>query len=1178
MNLSEFLSGFRIDTEALARIKNRVFVVGRFNQRSLGQPPEVFLFTSRRDLSDRYRRNFTGNSAHHLTYEDFVRVLSPAVAERLVKQEHQRFVAVEQVIPDGSSSLEGASVIDTFNYFFQRSVANTEQGAFKDASSRPAADLLSPGEAERGRGILTQIRKNLATFCSFQPRTNEIVNLMAKMLSQCAMHNGIPAFADGSAFPPGFSESLINFLYMENDAAKFSLDLVDVSGPNWKTLWNAEEKKPTASGEMLIAVVCAFRDTLVGNSAEMYGGVKFGARSLNRVAQDCLKGKEDLSKEFRAARNAFNGLRQILRSRVLLSMVLEWLLTEYRKLGDVESKTTEAAKDRALERAVLERWDENGLAKPVRRPSPEERARFSDLLANHYEKLLDAVVGDSAEFEARVAELPEALQKLAREIAAETKQRDALSKIAGSNQPKELQKAFRDATRTILLDVMCPVLYRVPVLSVQHLRKYLRQEVLSSYLTAIFLSDKDQDRVRQMAEDQIPFFEQQIDKATKRITNEGEIQARLLKGYFGMLASPEIEARLSKDIAMLYDVMALLESESAMEGLGVGGIVPKRVSEPDEDDLENSSEKTEVATEPIKIAVREKVRAMYENRFTQILEASAGATNAAGGADGGGGESAAAARVEAAAQGAPAAEAPDENMDAFAPELSGLEERISGLVDRAMPSAFDQSPTPAERIALEGKVRKAVESDTDVIETAHDALKSYERALHMIYKRYNQNPDKRRYRNKVERMALINMMLLFQKELGFGKVLSNLYQLLLDLVQYLDPEEANLKESIKDFMRQKSLSLYFDDAHLRQDKDGHSGVTSLRQTLKVQAENSLQNIVTFVSDLRGIKHLMDSVRGNPQAEVIVVNATASDFLKWLREENTQEGAAVQRMRLGGLVTTAQGDAKSSDTVMPPGLVYLSDIAFTPEYPKSTWIAELGQLTAREQGLAFLIPPMCISTSAQNVGDWYVDGEALAKKAEDAPTSVMVLGPSPNLNPAGDGFPTVLPAGYLFAAHLLAQPSQRVHIPGVKRASKGRFRIIGAGFAEMASSLNQVVWGGADGAPFAFAADFYLYVLLNLMATAQFQRGERVLDRAAFMQMFAFEVGDPQTTERFKTTKALSPAVLGGDAWRFKLDLAAASLRGVVLSAEPAPNLLDVHAKPVAVDHTAWFEKIVGQLF
>lgn len=1163
--LGETLKAFNIDTRALSQIKNRVFVVGRFNQRSQGQPPEVYLFTNRKDLSPQYRRNFQGNAANHLKYEDFVRTLAPAVAERVVKQ--GRFHGVEQIIPDGSTAGEGASVINTFNYFFQRAVANTEQGAFQGKQAPTGGDLLQPGREERGKGILTQIRKNLETFCGFQPQTGEIVDTMSELLSQCAKHHGIPAFAPGDPFPPGFSEELINFLYDESDESTFSLDSVDLRAEHWRGLWDADKKVPTDAGEKTIAVVCAFRDAMIGIPREQYN-IRFGGKNLNSLAQDCVKKKQKLAKGFRRSRDAFNGLRQILRSRVLLSMVLEWLLGEYRQIDAVVAATAEAAKDRALEDAILNRPEENGLAKPVRRPSRKERARFSDLLTENYEKLLDAIVSEGREFDSKVDKLPKEIQDVAHKVVAERKQREALVKIAGAKQPLELQKAFRDATKTILLDVLCPVLYRVPVLTTQMLKKYFRQEILAAYLTAVFLSDKDQDRVRKIAEDHLEFFESKIDKVSKEIKGEGEILARLLSDFVAMLASPEMEERLSKDIQVLYDVLALFEADEAMQGLGVGGIVAKRVSEPEKSDLEKSSEMTQIGQAPIAKALKEKVKAVASKRYASVLKAAGFAATAA--------PAGAAGAAEPGAAGAAVADDPE--LAAFAPEQSEVEARIASIVKRIIPDRFEEKPTETEREAWIETAEKELSKDKAFMESLQRSITAFERTLHLIYSRYNSNPDKRTFRNKVERMALINMMLLFQRDLGFGKVLSNLYQLLLDLVLYLDPDDPNPRE----FMRKKSLTLYFDDADIAKDDQGHSGVTDLRQTLIAQAENSLQNIVTFVSDLRGVKHLMDSVSANREAEVVVINATAKEFLEWVTDENLAAGVAVQRLRAGGLVTTKRAGATASDTVIPPGFAYISDIAFTDDYSKEDFLSNLAALRNRDERLVFLVPPLCISTPAQSVDDWDRYGEKLAGLIGSSPAPVLILGPSPNLNPPGDGFPTILPAGYLFAAHLLSQPSQDVHIHGVKRQSKGRFRIVGSGFVDMAESLRRILWGSeVDGGDvYAFAGDFFLYLITTILATAEFQEGAIPVNRAEFLRFFSFEEGDFQSTDRYKTIEVLSGALPGDDPYRFKLTgtTGGGEFDGVSVAPIWGPNHFKGGVKPFVMKDVGWCVNLMKRIF
>src|SRR5947207_2677060 len=116
-----------IDVAALERIKHRLFVVGRFNQQNKGDYPDVYLFTRRTGLSDAYQRNFTQVLDMH--YDNFVRALRPAIAEQ-IKYGPSGIPLVLQEVPQSDDALDSTSVIDTFNFFFQRDIANSEQPAF----------------------------------------------------------------------------------------------------------------------------------------------------------------------------------------------------------------------------------------------------------------------------------------------------------------------------------------------------------------------------------------------------------------------------------------------------------------------------------------------------------------------------------------------------------------------------------------------------------------------------------------------------------------------------------------------------------------------------------------------------------------------------------------------------------------------------------------------------------------------------------------------------------------------------------------------------------------------------------------------------------------------------------------------------------------------------------------
>ncbi len=1146
MAMNKFLSDFQIDVNALSRIKKRVYIVGRFNQSNLGKDPGIYLFTNRSDMSTKYLENF--DACYDTRYESFVQALRPAIAERI--DTYGRFPTVEQVIPEGEEAEEGTSVIDAYNYFFQRAIANTDQEAFRRASPGLRKELLSGDDDKRGETILTQIREYLQTFCGFQPDSHQVVNAVVILLGRCGRENGLPPFAAGAPLPGGFAERLIDFVYHENDRMPFTTEGLDFSQGSWRKL-----EKDERARQMFCNVVSAFRDVLLSGSADQYNDIRFRGQPLGKLAQQVVK--EPLQKKFRKSRDAFNALRQILRSKVLLSMVLEWLLKAYKDVPDAAAVPTgeefDYERDDAVEVAILERWKENGLAPPVKRPSPEERHRFSKLLTENFALLLDIALLSDADYEARLQELPQALQDLAASIRSDEEKRDLLNMVAGPQLSKEMRSAFLDAGKTMLLDVMCPVLYRSPIVTEQQLKKYFRQETMAAYLTAVFLGSKNQEAVRQIAEEHLEFFESKIDAETKKINDVDEVLGRLLNGFVGVLATPEIQRRLTEGIRVLTEVNDLM-STADMEKEGAGSISAIRPMEVKarRDTLQN----TPASRDIIKVAVPIKIKAALEAKLEEARKA---VTSGGSGSDQPAGSDDAGEAADA-TSGEASAAAPEES-------LTRLDHKIDDILDKLVtPAAMGEVEDVSRDDWIEeitAKASKEVMKDEKFVGGLAGDLQAFERTLHLIYTRYDENPDKKTFRNKVERMTLINMMLLFKKDLGLGSVCSNLYQLLIDLVLHLDPEKPDPRE----FMRERSLTLYFDNADLE-----GGGITELRQTLEVQGIRSLQNIVTFVSELRGVKYLMDMVSHDPEAEVVVVNATVDEYLKWLQNDNLTPGQGLGRLRSGMLVKTNQ----AFEQAIPPGLVYLTDIAF-PNTSKKAWLENLasGSFQMQNQGLSLVLPPMCVSTSSQDRNDlWFREGESIAEAAEQAPAPVVVVGPTPYLNPRGDGFETTLPAGYLFCAHLLGTPEQKLRNVNVAQQSKGRFRIIGYGAAPMRDSLERVVWGEGDHDNYAFSVDFFLYVVLSLMATAARYGGTTKPNSKKFYPCF-HDSEMVLNKSNYTSSKMLNQIFIGGDALRFAMDQdpSAGELQSVTVAVGGQKNLLRKDAERVAITDVSWFNRV-----
>ena len=1066
MALKELLSAGELDIEALKRIKHRVFVVGRFNQHNRTNYPDMYLFTNRpKDSLGKYAENFT--NVQSMQYESFVKMLLPAISEKADRRGRINFVT--QVIPEDPKAAEGSSVIDTFNFFFQRAVANSPQGHFAEGKPGLPNELLREGANERGKQIFQLIRQNLTVFSSFQPHTHEIVDAMSQLFSRCGRrrfgNSTMPDYAHGDALPAGFPEKLIDYLYAEDSRARFSAEGLEFTGP-----W-AEVQRDETVKDHFCSVVTSFRDAML-DSAGQHGRLRFDGKTLDQHAAEVLneypfEPPRALKTSFQGARDAFNGLRQILRSKVLLSMVLEWLLLEgYDHIEDASGNKTENQRDRAIETAILERHKENKLAKPVQRASQEERDQFSQDLTNNFEFVVTAILADDKSLESKLAVLPGALRSMAEELRKDKTVRDTLAGVSGQEFGPEYQKSFVDSMKVVILDNLCPALFQLPILTVDELRKFFRQETRSAYLTAVFLATDGRDAVRKIAEDHLEYFQEQIDKTTQKIKDPAKIQQVLLRDVIGVLAQPEIKNRLMKGMRVLNEGHAVLQNGSVES---VSAMVPIRpdpkLLKEDNETLRNTEIKTEAVTRPLEKIVASELTERVNVAIESARSRAAASGSTAGGSSAGGGAAAAGPAAEPSASPAAAASA------APVAARSEIEQNASSAIDdilNSLPPETEVAELKEDDITdLVNKATAELTNKPGFVQGVKNDLRAFEQALFMIYQRYNENFDKPTFRNRVERLTLVNLMLLFKKELGLGEVSSNLHHLLLDMVQHLDPKNPDLRK----FLKEKSLTLYFDNAFIKD-----RGITNLRQTLRAQADESLSATVNFVSELRGIKYLMDLLKSDQKAEVVVVNATATEFINFLQADNLNDPRGRGRLRSGTLMKT------DSEQAIAPGLVYLADLAFSDSGDKLSFLQGLADTGATNDRHRVLLPPICVSTRPFVRSDELLgEGTDLALAAAAAAAPVVIVGPSPFLTQRDDPFHAYLPAGYMFAAHFLCKPSQDIKIENVNVSNNGRFRVIGTP-PRMRDRLETVICGEGLDDKYAFAVDFYLYIALTIIGT------------------------------------------------------------------------------------------------
>ena len=1241
LNLDQFIEDFNINMSAVNRIKKRVFLVGRFNQKELGHEPDTFLFTNR-EISDDYRKNFTSVSDLRSGYRRFVEVLAPAIAERLSDPDAVNpFRQVEQVVPTGDEkSFEVTSKIDEYDWYFQRAVKHSDQPEYKDVADSKENSLLGrQGDKERGKSIFKDIRESLGVYCEFQPEAHHLVECVSYLLGKCGAERGkMPPYAQGGALPDGFPERLISFLFSEKPDAQF-----DVRGLNFTGIWKQlDEEGPFRNN--FCQIVQAFRDEILEQDSQ-YNMVSYRNVPLPELAKEAIdyvrhRKKTDgeyweldeFRKKFQRARFAFNKLRQLLRSKVLLSMVVEWVFLSFYDLDEVRDLAgPDAARDQAVRDVIFDRYEENNIAKPVVRPSEMERHAFSKLLGSRFELVMKAIVADEDTYDERLAALTDGLDmseaetdKMSEtlkgivESARDSEQRAIFASILGPKAEvlESVQQGFLEAAKVVLTDVLCPRLYQKPITSIQDLRDWFKKEIISVYLTAIFLSDSNQDAVKKIADDHLAQFEAKIDKTHKTIKEKNEVLQWLLDDFLSVLSSKEVRRQLQEGIQDLQDILGFLEEGGqSTTGAGAGAITPKIGKD-------SSSHDSVVKTRP---DAEEKIREVVDVRIGKEIERRLEHAIERHRLENGvidRGESDVSAASQSVSLASESGEKSDETIFESDDEgnlpVSGyvlpIDEKVSKVLDQdtkiaAILDRIAQTSSVTKDSAsidvdekTEGKIEeekrsqkrrlekellerkdeisveagKDVSRDPKIVGDLAEGFKAFDRTLSVIYSRYLENPDKLTFRNKVERMTLINMMMLFQKDLGLGRVNSNLYHMLLDMVLHINPETLDPR----DFMREQSLTRYFDDADLDSGKsvgeEGH-GITSLRQTLEVQATDSLANIESFVSELHGVKYLLDRLRHDPQAEVIIVNATAGEFLTWFNDDNLKEGE-----RYRGRLHSSNLASDNPDKAVIPGLVYMTDIAFgaDPDRNKVWFLQELKNIALSDGAFGFVVSPICFSTEAQGgpmdqaTDQWKVKGKQYANDASQLPVSVTILGPSPRLNRSDDGFRTILPAGYVFALHFLTGASQDLTFGHVGTSSEGRFRVLGFGAVPVNKNLDRVLWGeGHEGETYAFAADFYLFILLTILNAANTQGARLGPKPKEFFNAFTmFRAADRKP---FKSTKVLNEALLGAapNAYLFGLDLAGdGTLHAVKYDATNSVNgVLDGGASLSNITDIAWFD-------
>lgn len=1013
MTLQQLIEYYGIQISTLEDIKKRVFIVGRFN--TADQEPSAYLFSAKKRQDSRFK------ACRDLSYASFIDVIRPTLTEFYSEQETVpgEYLPYFTLTPQKMNSQKGDSsyIVDPFNYFFQRATSTAEHPHFTNKGSNKAPmNLLTdtPGET-----IYKQIRSSLKVYCSFQWRNYELIRAFAQLLKKSG-NWGVPVgYSDGFELPVKFVPLFINYLYQEG-TQPFDAELI---GCDSQQIWKVAKNDPRFLSNFQ-KLVTAFKAYLLNPaSRDNIDDIKLD--ELPRLVDSNLRDA------FFSSREAFNILRQIIRSKVLLSMVLQWAIGHFHNLSSVKNVVGDINKNIAIENAIKNGSD--GLMKP--NAKLVEGLSVSELISDfkkHFRTILmyvDRYPLTVQEFES----LPEILKRIGTGILQDSKKTAHVKYIMNEMEPEQKEATIK-ALESYIADVVIPRMLKEPGLTLAELKKKLDsyEFELIQALTLHEVADSNA---------MTSFF------GKKDFKERDEIIMQAIEIGIGIIGQGEVIKKVRENAITNSNIKLLGVLSSANTGLGaVSTFLP-----PMEDNitagyipnLVNTNTEQKLIELGLDLSSTKDKVLLISSRASEV--SSERLLNA-----------------------------PENNSDV---EANDIDDTIRTL-------ANVEKSTLLNSLKLYVTNENKVLAKTEIIDIVKNDVKSYYYSLSKIYKKYSDPDLLPEFKNKVEAMTLCQLLLINKNELHLEKAGTNLFDLLIDLVEKMNnPENPDLKQ----FFVDHSLTKYISFKHF-----GNNGVgfSALETVLKNQTEESLANVVQYVSELHGIKYMFDFLNGN-DCEVVVINAHGDEYINWIKD-NLDNGDN-NLLNPAGLANSNAGNPQF------PIVTCMTELAFN----KFGWSSTLSQKRSFLESLSqfksynpgsnkILLPPICVSTSVfDKKNEWAMEGKSLQADSSNIICASIILGPSVPLNKADDLlFRTVLSSGYLFCTHLLSgYKEQLINLKNVSTGPLGRFRIIGNGSFGITNSMTNLISGSDPlDSNYSFASDFYLYII-GLTATAMKYSGK-----------------------------------------------------------------------------------------
>jgi hypothetical protein len=1197
MELEQFLKNFGIDSKSLSDIKKRVYIVGKFNTSKHGV--SEFIFSKNATPDERLRDENGEMRVGNLSYSSFIKKIEPKLSELFSQEQTYKGEPLPYFILSPHSANQKVSssyIIDNYNYFDVRASSNSEQPFYKNQS--PNVNIKDFLDASRfsgknelpGKEIYKQIKENLNSFCSFQSRNFELIQAFSILLSKFAGTNGVPAgITAHSEMPVNFLPVFIDFLYLEkpiDETFKQKLELIDF---NSHVVYKAAITDGNRDRflEFLVTLFSVFKDYL--NNPKSVEEIALPGHNI-RIELNPEKGiiSEDLRQKFIAALEAYNMLTQIIQSKVLLSMVLRWAISFFEnEIPEIKNIADAGEKNEAIEDAIIK--GKHGLAAPAE--GLPEGYSTTDLINDFvldFPLLLTYINDPSNETNIQnFKQFNGIIQAIGEAILQDEQKRITIQRMMA--MPKEQREAMFKALLNLFIDVLIPKLFKAPGLTEEDLIKKFKEYEMELFFTSAMMDITSTGSIDSIIEDEMGNVNGETREA---------IVGKLINVFVGVLMAPDVQQKIEQTVNTLQDYQLLrrltpgITNPDQKNLLGIGEITarisPAPKLKPGETAINTGNTKERLQKLDIEnIGKRKDINTYLPAPENEASNSPAALTDSS------------AHRLRELKAGKEIGSSISEK-GAVASE--GNNNSTSAVVAKGTVSlAKTLSPIEIGDKILKNNlgtaIQKYLNSDddnklvnkTEVEKIIADGTIIYQKSLSKIFERYAGSLHLPAFKSKVEALTLTWLLLLNKEKLHLGELGSNLYDLLLDLIEKLNAQTPDLKT----FFSQNSLTKYISKGIFSEEgyEGAGSGFKALATVLDNQAKVSLGNVVQFVSELKGVRYLIDFAGTYaPDCEIIVINAYAHEFIQWMEADHSY-----------GNFLNPTGLA-NNNLLRPkfPIAVFMTDLAFANDgwdfvqSQKDSFLLSLSKTSLLNQGgRTRLIPPICISTSGvdpKNTELWKTQGEKMNRLAKDAICPVLIIGPSLPLNRQDDYlFPTVLSSGYVFCAHLLTNGAvQNLRLSGISSNPSERFRNLGLGVAELHVAIKHFISAsGERDKDYAFAGDYYLY-LIALIASASKNSNIGSVNWDEFYSYFYF---DGFSGQNYDSSSFINEAMIYNKMtdWSFSESLFNKLLGKVIPIEEnengdiPQPSktfltteilLRDKKERPRPLNLATWFEKVV----